>query len=55
MRLLNVREMWKFRELLFHLALRDIQISYKQTLLGALCYGELAAMFPRFTSMGAAC
>ena len=32
---LNVRELWAYRELLFFLTLRDIQVRYKQTLLGA--------------------
>jgi lipopolysaccharide transport system permease protein len=31
---LNLRELWQFRELLWFLALRDIQVRYKQTLLG---------------------
>jgi len=33
--LVNVRELWQFRELLFFLAWRDIKVRYKQTLLGA--------------------
>lgn len=56
---LNVRELWAYRELLFFLTLRDIQIRYKQTLLGAtwaviqplgtmlifwLLFGKLAGM-----------
>jgi lipopolysaccharide transport system permease protein len=32
---LNLREMWSRRELLWFLALRDIQVRYKQTILGA--------------------
>lgn len=32
---LNLRELWAYRELLFFLTLRDIQVRYKQTLLGA--------------------
>jgi lipopolysaccharide transport system permease protein len=31
---LNLRELWMYRELLFFLALRDIKVRYKQTLLG---------------------
>src|SRR5438105_3040191 len=31
---LNLRELWQFRELLWFLALRDIKVRYKQTLLG---------------------
>lgn len=33
--LLNVRELWQFRELIFFLAWRDVKVRYKQTLLGA--------------------
>jgi len=32
---LNVRELWRFRELIFFLAWRDVKVRYKQTLLGA--------------------
>ena len=32
---LNLKELWKFRELLFFLTLRDIKVRYKQTALGA--------------------
>ena len=32
---IDVRELWRYRELLFLLAWRDIQVRYKQTLLGA--------------------
>lgn len=32
--LINVRELWKFRELLCFLAWRDVKIRYKQTVLG---------------------
>jgi lipopolysaccharide transport system permease protein len=32
--LLNVRELWQFRELIFFLAWRDVKVRYKQTLLG---------------------
>jgi lipopolysaccharide transport system permease protein len=34
-RCLDVRELWRYRELLLILAWRDIQVRYKQTLLGA--------------------
>src|SRR5262245_47204145 len=30
----NLRELWRYRELLFFLALRDIKIRYKQTVFG---------------------
>ncbi len=33
--LINVRELWRFRELLFFLIWRDVKIRYKQTVLGA--------------------
>jgi lipopolysaccharide transport system permease protein len=33
--LIDVRELWRYRELLYFLALRDIKVRYKQTLLGA--------------------
>jgi lipopolysaccharide transport system permease protein len=33
--LINVRELWQFRELLFFLAWRDVKVRYKQTVLGA--------------------
>lgn len=32
---LNVREIWRFRDLLYILAWRDLKVRYKQTLLGA--------------------
>lgn len=32
---LNVRELWSYRELLFFLAWRDVKVRYKQTALGA--------------------
>jgi len=32
---LNLRELWRYRELLFFLAWRDIKVRYKQTALGA--------------------
>ena len=34
-RLINIRELWKFRELLGFLIWRDVKVRYKQTLLGA--------------------
>src|SRR5689334_539128 len=33
--LINVRELWRFRELLYFLTWRDVKIRYKQTVLGA--------------------
>src|SRR5436305_5338372 len=30
----NLREIWRYRELLFFLALRDVKVRYKQTVLG---------------------
>src|SRR5438132_1417636 len=33
-RAVNLRELWQFRELLWFLALRDIKVRYKQTVLG---------------------
>jgi lipopolysaccharide transport system permease protein len=33
--LINVRELWQYRELVFFLAWRDVKVRYKQTLLGA--------------------
>src|SRR5438105_847169 len=33
--LVNVRELWQFRDLLYFLAWRDVKIRYKQTVLGA--------------------
>lgn len=35
-RALNVAEMWRYRELLWYLGLRDVQVRYKQTILGVL-------------------
>src|SRR5262245_61625154 len=32
---LDLRELWRYRELMFFLAWRDIKIRYKQTVLGA--------------------
>ena len=32
--LLNVRELWRYRELLFFLVWRDVKVRYKQTVLG---------------------
>jgi lipopolysaccharide transport system permease protein len=34
-RLVNLRELWRYRELLYFLALREVKVRYKQTLLGA--------------------
>src|SRR5438093_5120754 len=33
--LINVRELWRFRELLYFLTWRDVKVRYKQTVLGA--------------------
>jgi lipopolysaccharide transport system permease protein len=33
--LVNVRELWRYRELLYFLVWRDVKVRYKQTLLGA--------------------
>ena len=33
--LINIRELWQFRELVFFLTWRDVKVRYKQTLLGA--------------------
>jgi lipopolysaccharide transport system permease protein len=44
-RVVNLRELWRYRELLWFLALRDIQVRYKQTLLGA----AWAVVQPLFT------
>jgi lipopolysaccharide transport system permease protein len=33
--LINVRELWRFRELIYFLAWRDVKVRYKQTVLGA--------------------
>jgi lipopolysaccharide transport system permease protein len=33
--LINVRELWQFRELIYFMAWRDVKVRYKQTLLGA--------------------
>jgi lipopolysaccharide transport system permease protein len=33
--LINVRELWRFRELVYFLAWRDVKVRYKQTALGA--------------------
>src|SRR5207247_10539924 len=33
-RLVNLRELWRYRELLFFLVWRDVKVRYKQTVLG---------------------
>jgi lipopolysaccharide transport system permease protein len=33
--LINLRELWRFRELIYFLAWRDVKVRYKQTVLGA--------------------
>ena len=45
--LVNLRELWRFRELLYFLTLRDIKVRYKQTALGAAwaILQPLATMF----------
>jgi lipopolysaccharide transport system permease protein len=35
-KLLDLREMWRYRELLYFLVWRDVKVRYKQTVLGAL-------------------
>lgn len=48
--LINVAELWKFRELLFFLVWRDVKVRYKQTLLGAAwAVLQPAAMMVVFT------
>ena len=32
----NLRELWRYRELLYFLVWRDLKVRYKQTLLGAM-------------------
>jgi lipopolysaccharide transport system permease protein len=44
---LNLAELWRYRELSFFLALRDIQVRYKQTVMGA----AWAVMQPLLTSV----
>jgi lipopolysaccharide transport system permease protein len=44
---LNLRELWRYRELLWFLALRDVQVRYKQTALGA----TWALIQPLFTML----
>src|SRR5215510_10661885 len=56
---LNLRELWRYRELFYFLTWRDVKVRYKQTLLGAswaiiqplfsmliftLLFGKLAGM-----------
>jgi lipopolysaccharide transport system permease protein len=45
--LVNLRELWRYRELLYFLTLRDIKVRYKQTALGAAwaILQPLATMF----------
>ncbi len=48
--LINFRELWQFRELLFHLVWRDVKVRYKQTILGgAWAVLQPAAMMMVFT------
>lgn len=44
---LNLRELWRYRELLWFLAIRDVQVRYKQTALGA----AWALIQPLFTML----
>ena len=46
-RAIDFRELWCYRELLWFLALRDIQVRYKQTLFGA----AWAVIQPLFTML----
>src|SRR5258706_10439768 len=47
---LNLRELWRYRELLFFLAWRDVKVRYKQTVLWAACgVLEPAVMMDVFT------
>src|ERR1700746_2104377 len=34
--LINLRETWRYRELLYYLAWRDVKVRYKQTTIGAM-------------------
>lgn len=44
---LQLKELWRYRELLFFLAWRDIKVRYKQTIMGA----AWAVMVPLFTML----
>jgi lipopolysaccharide transport system permease protein len=44
---LNLRELWRYRELLFFLAARDVKVRYKQTVLGV----AWAVIQPLFTML----
>lgn len=44
---LNLRDLWQYRDLLYILAMRDIKVRYKQTLLGA----AWAIIQPLFTTL----
>src|SRR6266481_687023 len=46
-RLVNLRELWRYRELLFFLVWRDVKVRYKQTVLGVAwsVLQPLATMF----------
>ena len=56
---INLRELWKFRELLYFLAWRDIKVKYKQTALGVvwavlqplLTMAIFSVLFGRFARM----
>ena len=45
--ILNLRELWSYRELLYFLTWRDVKVRYKQTLLGA----SWAIIQPLFTTL----
>lgn len=56
---LNLRELWQYRELIFFLALRDIKVRYKQTIIGVawvllqplLMMGIFWVLFSRLTTL----
>ena len=43
LRLPRLAELWRYRELVYFLALRDLKVRYKQTALGARVGGAAAA------------
>src|SRR5262245_66660125 len=55
-RLINLHELWRFRELLYFLTWRDVKVRYKQTVLGVAwaILQPLAVMsvFSRFLGRG---
>ena len=44
-RVVNVGELWRFRELLFFLVWRDVKVRYKQTVLG-VAWAVLQPLMP---------